>query len=106
MYMYVCISYIPGMSALPNIYAQLPRGMQHPRVSEYISGKARVPAWDITNMLHFLYSALLNLPSLTKHPAALVGDTAFDCGFIFQLGHGYELLSWHKIGFFSALILE
>ena len=25
-------------------------------------------ACDITNMLHFLHSALLNLPSLTKYP--------------------------------------
>ena len=24
-------------------------------------------AWDITNMLHFLHSALLNLPCQTKH---------------------------------------
>ena len=25
-YMYACISYIPGMSALPDIYARLPEG--------------------------------------------------------------------------------
>ena len=28
-------------------------------------------AWDLTNMLHFLYSALFNQPSLTKHLFAI-----------------------------------
>ena len=39
----ICISYIPGTSALPDIYARLPEGTQHPRASAYISGKARGP---------------------------------------------------------------
>ena len=41
-------------------------------------------AWDITNMLHFLYSALLNLPSeLSICFSYIVGDTTCDCGFMF-----------------------
>ena len=43
-FVFICISYIPGRGALPDIYAWLPRGMQHPRTSADILGKARVPA--------------------------------------------------------------
>ena len=39
----LCISYIPGTSALHDIYARLPEGAQLPRASAYISGKARGP---------------------------------------------------------------
>ena len=35
--------------------------------SECLYIRQSMSAWDITNMLHFLYSRLLNLPSLTKH---------------------------------------
>ena len=41
--MYVCISYIPGTSALPDIYARLSEGAERLRASAYISGKARGP---------------------------------------------------------------
>ena len=82
----ICKGYIPGLGALPDVCTRLPTGVQHPRASAHISGKARGPrAWDITNMLHFLHSTFLNLcpVNLSICFAYIVGDTNCDCGFIF-----------------------
>ena len=56
-YIYICISYIPGTSALPDNYACMAaRGRAAPEGEcVYIGQGTR--AWDITNMLHFLHSA-------------------------------------------------
>ena len=53
---YVCISYIPGVRDLPDMHARLPEGTAPKGECAYI-GQSMI-AWDITNMLHFLHSAL------------------------------------------------
>ena len=53
---------IPGTSALPDIYARLPKGAQRPRASAYICIRQGMSAWDITNMLYTL-SAFCTLKS-------------------------------------------
>ena len=70
--------------SLPDIYAQLPQGARHPRgESGYIRQHTYTIACNTTNVLHFLNSALLNLPSPTRICFAyIVGDTTYDCGFI------------------------
>ena len=62
---YICISYIPGASALPDIYARCARE------GECVYIRQGTRAWDITNMLHFLHFALFNLPSQIKHSLCL-----------------------------------
>ena len=54
--LYVC--YIAGKDALPDVYTRLPMGAQRPRASACIYNRQSMVACNITNMLHFLYSAL------------------------------------------------
>ena len=72
MYIHIrmCISYIPGAGALPDMHARLPEGVH----------------------VHFLHSEFLNLPhKICICLNYIVGDTTCDCGFMFYFGHVHPL---------------
>ena len=57
-------------------------------------------AWDLPNMLHFMYSVFLNVPlQLSICFSYIVRDTICDCGFIcFNLIMATKPSSQHNVG--------